>query len=98
MIAFTLRLWLDDLNLSITEFSELSGYDRKIVYRWIKGLSLPNLRSCRNIIDTIAHYAHWSAIKREKAFIELLNLRDNEMDMRKRRQKAQKQLKGKSIL
>lgn len=98
MIAYTLRLWLDDLNLSITEFSELSGYDRKIVYRWIKGLSLPNLRSCRDIIDTIAHYAHWKAPKREAAFVQLLNLRDTEIDMRKKRQKAQKQLKGKSIL
>lgn len=98
MIAYTLRLWLDDLNIGINEFAELSGYDRKIVYRWLKGLSLPNRRSCRDIIDTVAHYAHWGDPKREAAFVQLLNLRDTEIDMRKKRQKAQKQLKGKSIL
>lgn len=87
MIGFMIRLWCDRYNMAITEFAELSGYDRKVVYRWISCESIPNKRSCRVIVDVFAHYAHWSNGVTEQAFIKLLDLRDIEEDWRRRKRK-----------
>jgi len=85
MIGFMIRLWLDRYNMAITEFAELSGYDRKVVYSWIDCRCIPNNRSLRNIVDTVAHYAHWSNPTREAAFVKLMQLRETELIWRKRR-------------
>lgn len=87
MIGFMIRLWCDRYNMAINEFADLSGYDRKVVYRWIASESIPHNRSLRNIVDTFAHYAHWSNPTREAAFVKLLQLRETEVSWRKRRNK-----------
>lgn len=85
MIGFMIRLWCDRYNMAITEFAELSGYDPKVVYSWINCEHIPNNQSLRNIVDTVAHYAHWSNATREGAFVKLMQLREIELDWRKRR-------------
>jgi hypothetical protein len=87
MIGHVLRLWLDQNHMSVTEFSKWSGYDRKVVYNWLNARSIPTKRSIKNIVDTFAHYCHWTETASNFAYVELLNLRDQEYDFKKRRRK-----------
>jgi transcriptional regulator with XRE-family HTH domain len=90
MIGHVLKLWLKKNHMSVTEFSSFSGYDRKVIYRWLNSQSIPTKKSLRNIVDTFAHYCHWTKTSTEFAYVELLNLRDKEYDFKKRRRARNK--------
>ena len=90
MIGHMLRLWLEQYNLDVTTFASLSGYDRKVVHNWLSRRSIPNKQSIRNIVDTLAHFAHWTTNHREYVFVKLLGFRETEMSWQMRLRQIEK--------
>lgn len=88
MIGHVLKLWLKKYHMSVSEFSSFSGYERKVIYRWLNSESIPTKKSIRNIVETIAHHANWTETAIQFAYVSLLNMRDKEYEFKKNRKKA----------
>ena len=75
MIGFIISKWIEDLKMSKSLFCQISGYEPEVLYRWIKGVHVPNNQSLKNIVDTFGRYDYWGIEKKEAAYWLLSELR-----------------------
>lgn len=84
MIAFIIRRWLDDMDITDEEFIRVSGYDKRTFDYWMSSHYVPQLMPLKDIVETFGKFGNWHAYKKHIAYKLLIDLRTDELLMRKR--------------
>lgn len=83
MITYIINNWMENMNVTTTQFRDVSGYSLREIYRWQQGEMIPNKQSLINIVHTFARIGKWTDKRRDIAVRLMLALRKEDYVFRR---------------